>query len=88
MPSVYTVTIKGSALKVLRKLPKLIAKQISGYINGLSANPRPAGCKKLKGTNSLYRVRSGDFRIVYEIHDAKLIVLVVKVGHRKDVYQF
>ncbi|MDR2728697.1 MAG: type II toxin-antitoxin system RelE/ParE family toxin [Chitinispirillales bacterium] len=87
MPSVYTVTIKGSALKALHKLPKLAAMQISGCINGLSANPRPVGCKKLKGPNNLYRVRSGDFRIVYEIHDGRLIVLVVKVGHRKDVYQ-
>ena len=87
MAAVYTVTIKESALKALRKIPKLAALQVSGRINELSVNPRPVDCKKLKNAGNLYRVRSGNFRIVYEIFDGKLIVFVVKVGHRKDVYQ-
>jgi mRNA interferase RelE/StbE len=83
----YTVQVKNSALKELRKLPKAIADQVAREIDSLSVNPRPPGHKKLKGNNNLYRLRLGDYRIVYHIHDKILIVLVIRMGNRKDVYR-
>ncbi len=56
-------------------------------MDGLAVNPRPKGVKKLSGLDDLYRIRVGDYRIVYQIHDDRLIVLVVRIGHRKDVYR-
>jgi len=61
--------------------------RIDAKIRALSANPRPSGCAKLQGPADLYRVRSGDHRIVYQIQDAQLLVLVVHVGDRKEVYR-
>ncbi len=55
-------------------------------IAGLSKNPRPSECKKLTSTG-LYRIRTGSYRIVYEVHDDEVVVIVVKVGHRRDVYR-
>ncbi|MHC4552478.1 MAG: type II toxin-antitoxin system RelE family toxin [Planctomycetota bacterium] len=53
----------------------------------MEANPRPHGCKRLKGKQALYRVRTGDYRIIYTLNDNQLLVLVVKIGNRRDVYQ-
>lgn len=83
----YMIQFKNSALKELRKLPKAIADQVAGDIDGLSGNPRPPGHKKLKGNYNLYRLRSGDYRIVYQIHDKVLVVLVIRINNRKDVYR-
>lgn len=82
----YTIRFKNSALKELRKLPKNFSKQVAIDINGLVNNPRPNGHKKLKGNENLYRIRSGNYRVVYQIQDKVLIVLVVRIGNRKDVY--
>jgi mRNA interferase RelE/StbE len=56
-------------------------------MEALGLDPRPRGCKKLQGDDDLYRVRAGDFRIVYAVRDALLLVLVVKIGNRRDVYR-
>jgi mRNA interferase RelE/StbE len=81
----YELTFKKSVAKDLRDLPKQDIKKILQRIRLLSADPRPAGCEKLSGQER-YRVRQGVYRIVYEIHDHVLLVLVVKVGHRRHVY--
>ena len=68
----------------------LDAKQQSRVVETIEAlerNARPSGVAKLSGSDDLYRLRVGDYRIVYQIEDAKLIVLIVKVGHRRDVYR-
>jgi mRNA interferase RelE/StbE len=83
----YTVKIEKSALKALKKIPKDSIAAIWKEISALEHNPRPAGHKKLKGPQSLYRVRSGNYRIIYEIQDKLLIILVVRIGDRKDVYR-
>jgi mRNA interferase RelE/StbE len=84
----YTITISQSALKELYKLQKQAVKKIEKSINALSENPRPVGVKKLKGNNEdLYRIRSGDYRVVYAIDDGIRIVDVRKIGHRKDIYK-
>ena len=83
----YTILFKKSALKELRKLPKEFSVQIAKVIDGLSKNPRPHGHKKLKSTLNLYRIRSGNYRVIYQIKDKKCIILVLRIGNRKDIYQ-
>jgi len=83
----YKVSIKRSAVKEIEAIPQKKERQrIIRRIGQLAKNPRPPGSKKLSG-NDKYRVRQGSYRIVYSIEDNELIVLVVKVGHRKDVYR-
>jgi mRNA interferase RelE/StbE len=64
-----------------------IKGRISATVDDLEDNPRPPGCKKLKGIDDTYRIRVGDYRIVYEIHDTVLIVLVIRIAHRGKVYR-
>lgn len=82
----YKVEIKRSAVKEIERLPRKDIKAVLERIESLSENPRPHDCKKLSAQER-YRVRCGDYRILYSIEDDILIVLVVKVGHRKDVYR-
>jgi mRNA interferase RelE/StbE len=82
----YELVFKRSVAKDLRELPKADVKRLLQRIRSLSDDPRPSGCEKLSG-HERYRVRQGVYRIVYEIDDHVLIVLVVKVGHRRDVYR-
>lgn len=81
----YNITIKRSAAKELEKIPLPDRKRIVEKIRDLATDPRPQGCKKLSGQEK-YRLRQGDYRILYEIQDHELIVVVVKVGQRRDVY--
>ena len=81
----YKIEIKKSATKEIARLPKNILKRVLNKIQSLSNDPRPNGCKKLTADEK-YRVRVGDYRILYSIEDEKLVVYVVKVGHRKKVY--
>jgi mRNA interferase RelE/StbE len=82
----YELVFKRSVAKDLRELPKADVKRILQRIRSLADDPRPPGCEKLSGQER-YRIRQGAYRIVYEIDDHVLIVLVVKVGHRPDVYR-
>lgn len=82
----YRVEIKPSAAKALRKLPNDVRAKIQGRLRALATNPRPNGSIKLVDQGGLYRVRSGDYRVVYRIEDDRLVVFVVDVGDRKDVY--
>jgi mRNA interferase RelE/StbE len=82
----YTVLILPSAQKQLSKLPNAMASRIEDKLLELEADPRPPGCKKLRGRDA-WRVRIGDYRAIYEIHDGKLIVTVITIGHRREVYE-
>jgi mRNA interferase RelE/StbE len=82
----YKIEIKRSAAKEIENLPKRDLKAVWEKITGFADNPRPYDCKKLS-TQEKYRVRCGDYRIVYTIENDILVVYVVKVGHRKDVYR-
>ena len=82
----YTVLIERYAQKQIMKLDKKIIPVIKSAIATLADNPRPYGYKKLKGEDA-YRIRVGDYRVIYEIDDGKIIVTVVSVGHRKDIYK-
>jgi mRNA interferase RelE/StbE len=82
----YRLLIKPSAVKELEALPRKDRQRVVSRIQGLARTPRPAGCEKLSGSDR-YRVRQGDYRIIYSIEDVELVVLVVRVGHRRDVYR-
>ena len=83
----YEVSIKRSAVKEIEAIPQKKERQrIIRRIGDLAIEPRPPGSKKLSGQNK-YRIRQGNYRIIYGIEDKELIVVVVKVGQRKDVYR-
>jgi len=83
----YSILIKPSAVKEIEAIPlKKDRQRIVGRIRKLAEDPRPLGCEKLSGQGR-YRIRQGRYRILYSIEDQDLIVSVVKVGHRKDVYR-
>jgi mRNA interferase RelE/StbE len=71
----------------LRSLDANMQQRASEAIDGLRNNPRPPGCKKLHGEKSVWRIRIGSFRIVYQVRDDQLQVLIIKIAHRKDVYR-
>ncbi len=83
----YRLLIKPSAAKEIEAAPKKDRLRIIKRIQDLSIDPRPPGCEKLSGHDDKYRVRQGVYRIVYSISDIELVVCVVKVGHRKEVYR-
>lgn len=83
----YFVEFRPAVLKSMTRLPKKELRKIKKKIDGLAENLPDPATTKMKGNNSFHKVRSGDYRIIYEIHDDRLIILVVKVGHRKDVYK-
>ena len=82
----YEIFFRESVWKELKKVPKADLKKILSRIEQLGNDPRPVGCEKLTG-QELYRIRQGNYRVVYSIQDNKLTVWVVKVGHRKEVYR-
>lgn len=82
----YRVSLKQSVLKDLRPLPADDRARIMERIGALAQDPRPQGCEKLSALER-YRIRVGDYRIVYAIEDAELVVWVVRVGHRRDAYR-
>jgi len=85
--SQYKVFFKASADRQLRKLPDALQRRIVSEVALLARNPRPKGAVKMAGCDNLWRIRVGDYRVVYEIHDDRLVVLVLRVAHRKDVYR-
>lgn len=83
----YTVQLKPAAERDLKKIKdQAILRRIAGAIDALATNPRPPNAKALQGDNSILRIRVGDYRILYTIEDA-LLVLVVRIGHRREVYR-
>lgn len=83
----YTILYKRSASEELLQLPANIAHKVKTAIDSLSENPRPQGCKKLKGSVNEYRIRIGNYRVIYTISKTVLIVTIIKIAHRKDVYR-
>ena len=82
----YRVEIQSKALRVLKRIDRQDQQRILKFIDGLAENPRPAGSKKLTDTED-WRIRVGAYRIVYRIQERRLLVLVVRIGHRSDVYR-
>ena len=86
MTGSYSLVIKRSAERELRTIPKPDLRRITERFRGLAQNPRPSGSEKLSGQDR-YRIRQGDYRIVYAIDDETRTVEVVKIGHRREVYR-
>lgn len=83
----YRIEVAPPAARQLRKLDVQARQRVQAAIELLADEPRPAGAKKLAGGEGEWRVRTGDYRVVYEIHDQVLVVLVVAVGHRREIYR-
>ena len=82
----YQVILPKSVRKELDRLPDDVVQKILTRLAGLEINPRPADVKKLKGRDA-WRIRVGDYRVIYEIHDRVLQILVITVGHRREIYR-
>ena len=83
----YEVIIEGRAERDLRQLPKEYFNRIVPEIRHLSKNPRPYGCRKLSGAKNGWRIRVGDYRVIYEIDDERKLLKVMRVRHRREVYR-
>lgn len=83
----HRIELAPAALRQLRKLEPVARRRVQAAIELLSEHPRPNGAKKLTGGAGEWRVRTGDYRIVYDIHDDILMILVVAVGHRREIYR-
>lgn len=83
----YRIEVSASAERQLRKLEPGDRAVVVEAIRGLSLNPRPRGSRKLRGYDDVFRIRKGVFRIIYSIEKDRLLVIILKIGHRKDVYR-
>ena len=83
----YRVEFTSSAEREFLKLPKGDSRRIGQHIDALADNPRPSGCVKLSGLGNLWRIRVGDYRIIYSIQDVPMVVAITKIGHRREVYR-
>ena len=83
----YAVELTHRAARDLAAVPDPDRKRIARKIDGLAATPRPSGCRKLAGAEGTYRIRSGDYRVIYQIHDDAVVVLVVLIRRRDRVYE-
>lgn len=83
----YRIFYVASAAKALRKLDRQTTRRILEAINSLADDPRPPGCITLQGGDGELRIRIGDYRVVYDIVDDELVVLILRVGHRREIYR-
>ncbi|HEX3459388.1 MAG TPA: type II toxin-antitoxin system RelE/ParE family toxin [Acidimicrobiales bacterium] len=83
---IYRITLAPPAARQLRKFDPVVRRRIQGALELLAVEPRPPAAIRLVGGAGEWRVRTGDSRIVYEIHDAELLILVLRMGHRREVY--
>ena len=83
----YAIEFVPSAKRQLQKLPREVQLKLSQHIGSLASDPRPIGSRKLKGSDELWRIRVSDYRVIYEVRDKILVVLVVRVAHRREVYR-
>jgi mRNA interferase RelE/StbE len=83
----YRIEVSPAAARQLKKIDRRVLPQIAEKIDSLAGEPRPRGCEKLSGYDDLYRLRVGDYRIVYGVEDRSVVVAVLRVGNRSEVYQ-
>ncbi len=82
----FKLLFKKSAEKELRGISRPFINQVLGRVEKLTLDPRPAGYEKLKGDGRLYRIRQGDYRVIYEVYDPEKIIKIIKIGHRREIY--
>ena len=86
MPA-YRVEINRSAVRDIAALPEKMRVRVVSAVDSLAANPRPHGVTSMKGQCGQYRIRVGDYRVIYEVKDMVLVVTVIRVGHRREIYR-
>lgn len=86
----YRIKVDTKASKALAKLPKKVQRQIADKVNDLAEDPFPQGCKAIGSVKrkDIYRIRSGDYRIGYQVKEKTVLILVLRIGHRKDFYKY
>ena len=84
----YRIVVTAEARRNLLALPKDVLRRVDACIFALARMPRPRRTKKMRGAPDLWRVRVGDYRVIYAIEDEKLLIVVIRVGHRRDVYRW
>jgi mRNA interferase RelE/StbE len=84
---VYAVEFLPSAARTLARLDAAVKRRIAAAVDRLAEDPRPNGAVKLRGNGDVWRTRVGDYRVLYAIEDDRLVVLIIKIGHRRDVYR-
>lgn len=88
MAATFAIALERDARKALEVLPRAIQERVRAHIDALAHDPRPVGAKRLQGmTGELLRLRVSDYRIIYRVDDARLVVLVIDIGHRREVYR-
>ena len=87
MTARYRIELTRDALRALAKLDKPIRRRIQGAIDRLADEPRPNGTIALRGVPGAFRIRVGDYRVLYAVHDEQLLVIVIDVGHRREIYR-
>jgi mRNA interferase RelE/StbE len=83
----YRIELTRDAVRALAKLDKPVRRRIQGAIDRLADDPRPAGMIPLRGAPGAFRIRVGDYRVIYALHDDRLLIVVIDLGHRRDVYR-
>jgi mRNA interferase RelE/StbE len=83
----YRIEVSATAERQIRKLPRADQIRVIRVIQALATDPRPAGCRKLSGQHDVFRVRIGRYRVLYSIEDRRVVIVVLKVGDRKDIYR-
>lgn len=83
----YRIELRPAAFRDLAKLDNPWRQRVAQKVDTLALEPRPSGVEKLKGRDTRYRLRLGDYRIIYEVHDQVLLILVIRIGHRREVYR-
>ena len=81
------VRVSATAERQLREVPRADRGRLIEAIRALATDPRPRGCRKLQGYDDTFRIRVGVYRIIYAVHDRQLLIIVLKIGHRRDVYR-
>ena len=83
----YTIELSRDAERQLERFPPPLHLRVSAAIDALRTDPRPRGVRKLTGFANRWRIRVGDYRILYEIHDAQLLIIIIEAGHRSSIYR-
>lgn len=83
----YRIEVTPAAERILRKLPRDVFRRIDTRILALAKNPTPPGVEKLQGEGKFFRIRVGDYRVIYTVEHGRLLIVVVRVGHRRDIYR-
>ena len=87
MPPAYSINWKKSAVKELQFLPRPMALRVASAVEALAEIPFPSGCCKLQGSENAYRIRVGDYRVIYEVWGVQVVIDIIRVRHRRDVYR-